>query len=92
MAGMLHLPRTDLLGRISDAIGKHEQVLVTGRAGTGKSVLARLAAQDKHARRDRNRVSLTERSWRTLADVEPNCMSGWRQPWRLRPPQVPGSC
>jgi len=70
MAGMLHLPRTDLLGRISDAIGKHEQVLVTGRAGTGKSVLARLAARDKHAGATVVAFSLTERSWRTLADVE----------------------
>ena len=71
MAGALHLPRTDLLGRISAAIGEHEQVLVTGRAGAGKSVLARLAARDLRA--DRATVvafSLTERSWRTLADVE----------------------
>ena len=71
MAGALHLPRTDLLGRISAAIGKHEQVLVTGRAGTGKSVLARLAARDKRAGGATIiAFSLTERAWRTLADVE----------------------
>lgn len=71
MAGALHLPRTDLLGRISAAIGEHEQVLVTGRAGAGKSVLARLAARDLRAGGATIvAFSLTERAWRTLADVE----------------------
>jgi hypothetical protein len=71
MAGALHLPRTDLLGRISAATGEHEQVLVTGRAGAGKSVLARLAARDLRAGGATVvAFSLTERAWRTLADVE----------------------
>ncbi len=71
MAGALHLPRTDLLGRVSAAIGEHEQVLVTGRAGPGKSVLARLVARDLRAGGATVvAFSLTERSWRTLADVE----------------------
>ena len=71
MAGALHLPRTELFGRISAAIGEHEQVLVTGRAGAGKSVLARLAARDLRASGATVvAFSLTERAWRTLADVE----------------------
>jgi hypothetical protein len=71
MADALHLPRTDLLGQISAAAGEHEQVLVTGRAGAGKSVLARLAARDLRAGGATVvAFSLTERAWKTLADVE----------------------
>lgn len=71
MADALHLPRTDVLGRICAAIGEHEQLLVTGRAGAGKSVLGRLAARDLRAGGATVvAFSLTERAWRTLADVE----------------------
>jgi hypothetical protein len=71
MADALHLPRTDLLGRISGAIDMHDQVLVTGGAGAGKSVLARLAARDMSASGATVvAFSLTEHSWRTLAEVE----------------------
>lgn len=71
MAGTLHLPRTDLLSQILEAVGEHEYVLVTGRAGAGKSALARRAAGQL---RERGAtvlaLSLTERQWRTLAEVE----------------------
>jgi len=46
-------------------------VLVTGRAGAGKSALARLAARDmRSGGATVVAFSLAERSWRTLADVE----------------------
>jgi len=71
VAGTFHLPRAELLGQVSDAVREHDRVLVTGRAGAGKSALARIAARAMRA--DGATVvgfSLTERSWRTLAEVE----------------------
>lgn len=41
----LHLPRAMLGDQLAEAVVHHEVVLVTGRAGAGKSVLARLIAQ-----------------------------------------------
>lgn len=71
MAGTLHLPRTVLLDQLVEAAAQHRHVLVTGRAGAGKSALARQAARWL---RDNGAtvvaLSLTERQWRTLADVE----------------------
>lgn len=71
VAGTLHLPRAELLSQISDAVREHDRVLVTGRAGAGKSALARLTARAMRA--DGATVvafSLTERPWGTLAEVE----------------------
>jgi energy-coupling factor transporter ATP-binding protein EcfA2 len=71
MDGKLHLPRTTLLDQVVEAAAEHRHVLVTGRAGSGKSALARLAAQQL---RDNGAtvlaLSLAERQWSTLSDVE----------------------
>lgn len=71
VAGQLHLPRIALMSGLVAAVRDHPLILVTGRAGAGKSVLARLMACEL---RDSGWVvvalSLTERHWRTLSDVE----------------------
>jgi hypothetical protein len=71
VGGTLHLPRAELTDQISGAVREHDRVLVSGRAGAGKSALARLAAR---AMRAENATviafSLTERPWRTFAEVE----------------------
>lgn len=42
----LHLPRTPLRRQLNEAIDDHELIVVGGRAGVGKSILARLVAAD----------------------------------------------
>ncbi|MGD0703186.1 MAG: hypothetical protein ABSA02_25280 [Trebonia sp.] len=71
IAGSLHLPRADLSGKLAISVQQHDRVLLTGSAGAGKSVLARLTARQMQA--DGATVvafSLTERRWRTIADIE----------------------
>ncbi|WEO94653.1 hypothetical protein A6P39_011915 [Streptomyces sp. FXJ1.172] len=71
VADQLHLPRTELFGQLANAVVDHERVLVSGRAGSGKSALARLVAREmRGGGATVVAFSLTERSWRTLAELE----------------------
>ncbi|MEU0027479.1 ATP-binding protein [Streptomyces sp. NPDC006335] len=70
VGGRLHLERQHLSQALRKAVGTHERVLLTGPAGAGKSALARSFARTVQAAGGTVfALSLTERTWRSAADV-----------------------
>lgn len=66
------LDRASAQQGLIQALDDHQQVLVTGPAGTGKSTLAREVAAQIRQRPDATVIgmSLTEQNWRNLADID----------------------
>ncbi|MBL3802979.1 AAA family ATPase [Streptomyces sp. BRB081] len=71
LGGHFSVNRGRLMAELTRVVETHEQVLVTGPAGTGKSALARAVAQ---ALRKQGvpvvGLSLTEHEWRTPAEID----------------------
>lgn len=72
LGGMLRLDRATLRAELADTIDAHKVVLVTGPAGTGKSALTRAVAGElrQHDHVTVLGLSLTEHTWRTVADID----------------------
>lgn len=70
LGGRLHLERAQQVAALREAVGAHERVLLTGPAGAGKSALARDLAGTMHTSCGTVfALSLTERTWHTVADI-----------------------
>lgn len=72
LGGRLHLDRAALRAELTSTIATHKRVLVTGPAGTGKSALTRTVARELRLLDHVTVVglSLTEHTWRTVADID----------------------
>lgn len=72
LGGRIRLDRAVLRDDLARTIDEHKLVLVTGPAGTGKSALTRAVAGEIR-QQDQVMVvglSLTEHTWRTVADID----------------------
>lgn len=70
LGGRLRLERAQQVKALHEAVGAYERVLLSGPAGAGKSALARELAGTMHASGGTVlALSLTERTWHTVADI-----------------------